>query len=374
MECPSPAPPATVGSSEVPESLPLTHNCLSSDFISSSVPPPSICDKTSPSWGTGMVGATGALSCLPHLCLLHLRPIVLILCPLRSPLWWRLSLPLPSLHLPLESLSARLFCSSPLETFSAYPACEDSLAEESKLGVDTLPIASDLPDIGLRALPANPPFPPSQSSNIAGEEFFVEVEVEYQWKPTRCNNCGKVGHNDGQCKPKMVYRPTGRILEAPPSRLGQNVPIRELAKDKQQNTKEAAPVPDRDVCQLPKDRSVDHMLDSAKHSRGQGSVLEGPPSGNDGMIQDVVKLEQFDHPSPANLTDDSCYVAAGFVGHHDRVIVGAPLVASIENKNSSFVAGAQPGEAMESSIAGRATPSHDLVEVNQAIAPLSPLP
>ncbi|GMH27838.1 hypothetical protein Nepgr_029681 [Nepenthes gracilis] len=125
---------------------------------------------------------------------------------------------------------------------------------------------------------------------------------------------------------------------------------RELVEDRQRNTKEAAHVvcPSNSFAILQSDD--DTKAPAPVEVSGQclleaGVLLLLLFSGLAGIKccrPDVDMLGQFDHPSPADPRDDSCYVAAGFAGHHGRVIVGAPLVASIENKNSSFVASAQP--------------------------------
>ncbi|GMG99198.1 hypothetical protein Nepgr_001038 [Nepenthes gracilis] len=80
-------------------------------------------------------------------------------------------------------------------TFNVGPASEFLLEDESKQEDVTILIASNLPNLGLRALPANPPTAPSPSPADFG---------------------------------------------GPPSRLGNMVPLRELANVRQSHTKEAA--------------------------------------------------------------------------------------------------------------------------------------
>ncbi|GMG99182.1 hypothetical protein Nepgr_001022 [Nepenthes gracilis] len=55
-------------------------------------------------------------------------------------------------------------------------------------------------------------FPPQ---SIEGSATFVDVKVDYQWRPSRCERCQKIGHSIAQCKPKMMYRPTGWVLSCP---------------------------------------------------------------------------------------------------------------------------------------------------------------
>ncbi|GMH24023.1 hypothetical protein Nepgr_025866 [Nepenthes gracilis] len=47
----------------------------------------------------------------------------------------------------------------------------------------------------------------------------VEVEVKYHWKPPRCANCKKIGHNATQCRPKGISKPTGGAKPAFPPML-----------------------------------------------------------------------------------------------------------------------------------------------------------
>ncbi|GMH02075.1 hypothetical protein Nepgr_003914 [Nepenthes gracilis] len=54
---------------------------------------------------------------------------------------------------------------------------------------------------------------------VSDDSKVVEVEVVYQWKPSRRENCRKIGHNANQCKPKMIYTPTVSDIPAPPSML-----------------------------------------------------------------------------------------------------------------------------------------------------------
>ncbi|GMH09724.1 hypothetical protein Nepgr_011565 [Nepenthes gracilis] len=63
-----------------------------------------------------------------------------------------------------------------------------------------------------------------------GEESFVEVEVECQWKYSRSSSCRKGGHNAAQCKTLMEFHPTGRKVKNPYSRLVQPSPKRKNPK------------------------------------------------------------------------------------------------------------------------------------------------
>ncbi|GMH02041.1 hypothetical protein Nepgr_003880 [Nepenthes gracilis] len=49
-------------------------------------------------------------------------------------------------------------------------------------------------------------------------QAVTKISIAYQWKPSRCGKCSKVGHTESQCKPPKEYRPTGRIFKNPSSR------------------------------------------------------------------------------------------------------------------------------------------------------------
>ncbi|GMH16952.1 hypothetical protein Nepgr_018793 [Nepenthes gracilis] len=66
------------------------------------------------------------------------------------------------------------------------------------------------------------------SANV--DESSVDVEVEYQGKLSRNSSNWESGHNTIQCKTMMEFRPTGRILVGPHSRVTQRSPKRNMPK------------------------------------------------------------------------------------------------------------------------------------------------
>ncbi|GMH29879.1 hypothetical protein Nepgr_031722 [Nepenthes gracilis] len=60
-------------------------------------------------------------------------------------------------------------------------------------------------------------------SSESGVWSFVEVDIDYQWKPVQYGNCQQIGHNASQCKPKKIYCPTGRLLPDTHSKNPQTV-------------------------------------------------------------------------------------------------------------------------------------------------------
>ncbi|GMH28299.1 hypothetical protein Nepgr_030142 [Nepenthes gracilis] len=74
------------------------------------------------------------------------------------------------------------------------------------------------------------------------EESYVEVEVEYQWKSSKSSSGRKSGHNAAQCKNMMEFRPTGRIVDSPHSKLVQPSSKRNKPKGFQQSPQGAASV------------------------------------------------------------------------------------------------------------------------------------
>ncbi|GMH30836.1 hypothetical protein Nepgr_032679 [Nepenthes gracilis] len=211
------------GSSGVLISPPITQNPISSNLASSTRPPSTAFGKSPITLFSQFSLPTGTHSSVPSLPPLvaplsasSLSPppfLIFSLLPVDS------SDPFPSLirdgrvHTPVPDASFLKVTSGSVPhspaTFNAGPASEFLLVDKSKQEDATILIASYLPYLGLTTLPANPPTAPYPS-------LAVNVPSS-SWTDTYKQDFG-----------------------GPPSRLGNIVPLRELANVRQSHTKKSA--------------------------------------------------------------------------------------------------------------------------------------
>ncbi|GMH25864.1 hypothetical protein Nepgr_027707 [Nepenthes gracilis] len=140
---------------------------------------------------------------------------------------------------------------------------------------------------------------------LCHDDVAHSVEVEYQGKLSRYSCNRESGHNSAQCKMKMAFRPTGRILVAPHSRATQRSPKRNLPK----------------IIQL----SAQGDTSEIDHGSIQGEVSVGPmdPVSQDDCVDEIKPQNEVFREANEQL--QSTHFSAVYPGH-DAASLGFVVV------------------------------------------------
>ncbi|GMH10573.1 hypothetical protein Nepgr_012414 [Nepenthes gracilis] len=50
----------------------------------------------------------------------------------------------------------------------------------------------------------------TSKTDVNTTQDFTEINIAYQWKPSRCGKCNKVGHFESHCKPVRMHHPSSK--------------------------------------------------------------------------------------------------------------------------------------------------------------------